>query len=822
MVNDGGVYTISTVNYTSEYSRMSNVQAAETYEFTITQSGTHKYVTVRQGSFNGSVVGHGMSPLQITTTSNLDLYVHWNEDPACNGQSVSHTTTYQCVTCTPPPPPANDDCLGATAFPTIPTNGSCATVSSSTVAATQSQTACVGSGADDDVWLSFVATAGTHNFEVLNVAPIGGSSLDMVFEVFSGNCGGLNSLLCSDPNAGSVSGLTVGATYYVRVFTYFTSNEAAFDLCISTPPPPPSNDLCANAKSLSCGGGYTGEDATNATSTGNPTPCSGSIGDGVWYTFIGTGDNLNVTVSPSGWDPEVGIYTGSCGALNCEISVDGAGTGGQENINSFPTTNGVVYTIFVSGYAFGVPGGAFDISITCTTPPPPPPNNDCFGATPFPSIPTDGTCATVSGTTEGATQTQSACVGSGADDDVWFSFIATSTTHEFEISNVSATTGSSTDMVFEIFSGSCGGLISLLCSDPNNASLSGLIVGQTYYARVFTYFTSSRVSFDFCISTPPPPPPNDDCINATFVTGQNMSGTNIAATPDWPSGLIMSCNGSYDNNVWYEFQAYTSNVTFEFTNIQGGANGVQIGVFEQPPSCTSTSWNEVGCESTGSSGDFTLNLTGLIPGAIYIIVIDGWAGSENTFNFQITGGGPLPIELIDFSGRAREKDNLLQWTVALEKNVSHFELQRSANGQSDWISLGSKPSQGNTESKRTYSMVDNRAQPAAYYRLRSVDLDGSSQLSPVIFLRRPPGGAQVSIYPNPAQGPFTLQLPAAAQPGLRVQLFTPQGKPVFEKKYSSLPEIRDVQIDPGPLAPGLYLLRVQHKGGEWQGKVVIK
>jgi hypothetical protein len=34
-----------------------------------------------------------------------------------------------------------------------------------------------------------------------------------------------------------------------------------------------------------------------------------------------------------------------------------------------------------------------------------------------------------------------ACAGSGADDDVWFKFVATYSTHDFEVLNVTAVQG---------------------------------------------------------------------------------------------------------------------------------------------------------------------------------------------------------------------------------------------------------------------------------------------------------------------------------------------------------------------------------------------
>ena len=62
----------------------------------------------------------------------------------------------------------------------------------------------------------------------------------------------------------------------------------------------------------------------------------------------------------------------------------------------------------------------------------------------------NSTCTTTSATTVGATQSATGCDGV-ADDDVWFSFVATAVSHQ-----VTVTPGTLQNPVFEIFSGNIG------------------------------------------------------------------------------------------------------------------------------------------------------------------------------------------------------------------------------------------------------------------------------------------------------------------------------------------------------------------------------
>jgi hypothetical protein len=83
---------------------------------------------------------------------------------------------------------------------------------------------------------------------------------DIVFETFSGSCGGLVSLGCVNATSGTsaetttISGLTIGNTYYVRVYSASNYTGAGtFSVCVTTPPTPPTNNQCSAATSLPCG-----------------------------------------------------------------------------------------------------------------------------------------------------------------------------------------------------------------------------------------------------------------------------------------------------------------------------------------------------------------------------------------------------------------------------------------------------------------------------------------------------------------------------------------------------------------------------------------
>ncbi|MCI3938668.1 T9SS type A sorting domain-containing protein [Chryseobacterium aahli] len=263
---------------------------------------------------------------------------------------------------TTPGQPANDECSNATTL-TVNPNASCASFNQGyTLGATDSGVtvgSCFGNP-DDDVWFKFVATATTHKISLNNITSIGTDfSDDIDFQVFSGACGNLTSVLCSEPASSLVTGLTVGSTYYVRVFSAAgAGSNNSFDICVGTVPPAPVNDACSGALVATLFPySYTQSDALGATNnSGFLNACSNGIidgmNDGTWFTFVGNGSNVDIIVTmPAGsyFDPQIGVFTGSCTALNCFDTIDDAGDGEIE-ILSIASVSGTTYYVNVGHY----------------------------------------------------------------------------------------------------------------------------------------------------------------------------------------------------------------------------------------------------------------------------------------------------------------------------------------------------------------------------------------------------------------------------------------------------------------------------------------
>ncbi|ASW74236.1 T9SS C-terminal target domain-containing protein [Chryseobacterium piperi] len=275
---------------------------------------------------------------------------------------------------TVPSLPANDECADAIALTVNPDLNCGAVTSGYTLGATDSgliPDPCYGTP-DDDVWFKFVATATAHKVSLLNITSVGtDDDDDTYFQVFSGACGTLSSILCSDDPSSVISGLTVGETYYVRVYSYFgAGSNQSFDICVGTMPPPPANDECSGALVASAFPyNYVQADGANTTNNGGfVNTCTNTMNDGTWFTFVGDGSTFDITVTmPTGsdFDSQIGVYSGTCGSLSCENTVDDTGTGESETI-SIPTIAGTTYYVNIGNYSGFTDNleGPFTINIT--------------------------------------------------------------------------------------------------------------------------------------------------------------------------------------------------------------------------------------------------------------------------------------------------------------------------------------------------------------------------------------------------------------------------------------------------------------------------
>ncbi len=155
----------------------------------------------------------------IITTSN-------DQDPNC----VINSSAIQLQAC----PPDNDNPCDAIVA-AVNTDDSCTLITSGTLLeATDSGVpgGSCGGNPDDDVWFQFVAENEIQLILIQNIVG-GGFFQDVDHGLYEGTCDNLVELYCTDADASVTPTLTVGNTYYIRIFSADGDPvDYTFDLCI--------------------------------------------------------------------------------------------------------------------------------------------------------------------------------------------------------------------------------------------------------------------------------------------------------------------------------------------------------------------------------------------------------------------------------------------------------------------------------------------------------------------------------------------------------------------------------------------------------------
>ncbi len=155
--------------------------------------------------------------------------------------------------------------------------------------------------------------------------------------------------------------------------------------------------------------------------------------------------------------------------------------------------------------------------------------------------------------------------------------------------------------------------------------------------------------------------------------------------------------------------------------------------------------------------NYTLNAN-WVANQAYVVT---WIANETTKEVLNSGtkfdANVIPVELSAWKGSVLGKKNRLEWTTATEINTQYFDIERSDDGKT-FASIGRLKASGQSSTLVNYAFDDlNFEQNIHYYRLKTVDLDGSfTHSNSVTIARKDKKTPTLSLFPSPAQGALTV------------------------------------------------------------------
>ncbi len=216
--------------------------------------------------------------------------------------------------------------------------------------------------------------------------------------------------------------------------------------------------------------------------------------------------------------------------------------------------------------------------------------------------------------------------------------------------------------------------------------------------------------------------------------------------------------------------------------------------------------------TTTGSGQTTINAIALRQyNSSENIIIDGIRVATTW------SGAPLPVELTSFTASITSTNVNLKWNTATEVNNFGFDIQRSAvKGQQstkNWDKIGFVRGNGNSNSPKNYSFVDENVNSGKYYyRLKQTDFDGKFAYSKIIDadIAKPDVYSLGQNYPNPFN-PVTAikyEIPKAGKVNLVVYDMLGREVKALVNEYQEAGRY-DVKFNADRLASGTYFYEIQ-------------
>ena len=179
------------------------------------------------------------------------------------------------------------------------------------------------------------------------------------------------------------------------------------------------------------------------------------------------------------------------------------------------------------------------------------------------------------------------------------------------------------------------------------------------------------------------------------------------------------------------------------------------------------------------------------------------------FNVAVT-----PVELTSLAANTTENNNVkISWETATEVNNSGFEIERSSDNKT-FVKIAFVKGNGTTTEKHQYSYTDNAVMNSSkfYYRLKQMDLDGTTAYSKVVEVNYSNCPKQFSLsqnYPNPFNPSTTIQFSVPTECVVMLKVYDVLGKEVTTLVNDKMkPGYYKYQWNASGYASGIYFYKI--------------
>jgi hypothetical protein len=198
----------------------------------------------------------------------------------------------------------------------------------------------------------------------------------------------------------------------------------------------------------------------------------------------------------------------------------------------------------------------------------------------------------------------------------------------------------------------------------------------------------------------------------------------------------------------------------------------------------------------------------------------------NETNFVSVGWppiGPLPVELVSFTGTKKDKTVRLNWHTSSETNNDYFLIEKSTDGY-NFEPLGTVKGAGSSSVDHFYNLNDlNPNQGINYYGLTQFDYNGDRSVRKVVAVRfSEKNPMDVLVYPNPFNNEIQFNCSSSINGDIKISLYDYVGQVLLNEQHTIQEGYNHYVLNPVGLSSGVYFIEVQSEESIFRGKIVKK
>jgi hypothetical protein len=174
----------------------------------------------------------------------------------------------------------------------------------------------------------------------------------------------------------------------------------------------------------------------------------------------------------------------------------------------------------------------------------------------------------------------------------------------------------------------------------------------------------------------------------------------------------------------------------------------------------------------------------------------------------------LPLVLTDLSAVKNSSGVILNWKTYNEQNASHFEIERSSDGN-NYTMIGRVNAAGNSQDTRLYHFTDNTPLTGTgFYRLRMVDIDNKFSYSRVVAVTSTSGIKDLlQLFPNPVTDVLQLQLQSDKKETATLSITTIAGQVILQRELQLAEGSNAFSIPVKSFQSGHYYVTIHTSSG---------